>query len=139
MTTSDPAVLADLLARVEAASGPSFALEQDIHRALAPRAVLDAFADGTPVPADWGLPLAPPAYTASLDVALRLVERLLPGCETLVLYNPRHCDGRGCAYATVETEDGANGSVALHGSTRPLALLAAFLRALLSKASGAGQ
>ena len=55
--------LAELLERVKAATGPNFALDWDIH--LTVRGIWGAGMYGNH-----------PAYTASLDAALALVERL---------------------------------------------------------------
>lgn len=80
-----------------------------------------------------------PAFTASLDAALALVERVLPGWEWHVLFCPEHCGGVGCSYAGLNPETGAQGpSIALRGKRVPIALLAALLRALQAKASAEG-
>jgi hypothetical protein len=75
-----------------------------------------------------------PYYTASLDAALALCERVLPGWEWQVIYAPKHCDGAGCSYAGVCDEIGdPMHSVALAGKRPALALLSAMLRALISE------
>ena len=54
--------LSDLLLRVEGATGPNFALEEEIDRVVGKSGLV-----------------VPPAYTGSLDAALALVIRVLPG------------------------------------------------------------
>jgi hypothetical protein len=66
-----------------------------------------------------------PAFTASIDAALALVERKLPGCRWYIGRNPeakRECD------ATLEASNGTAGGA--DAPTAPLAILAALLDAL---------
>lgn len=70
-----------------------------------------------------------PAYTASLDAALALVERVLPGFDADV--NIRSGEEPMAAYVwPAGTYIGGHGAQA---ATAPLALLAALLTALISK------
>ncbi len=75
--------LHDLLTRVEASTGADRELDRDIGLALAkPRGLRFDERDETwwdHSPASGGQRWSPPAYTASLDAALALVERVLPG------------------------------------------------------------
>jgi hypothetical protein len=77
-----------------------------------------------------GEPLGPPAYTASIDAALSLVEKMLPDWGRCLYWN--NCQGH-----TARLEDNANaytGSTGAdfeaRGATAPIALLIALLRAL---------
>lgn len=104
-----PSELAALIARVEAATGPNFDLECHIGSAVEPERMA------------WcGYP---PNYTHSLDAALSLVERVLPGCEVRI---DRKEDATGRASAH---RDG--GSIASASAPTPaLALVLATLKAI---------
>lgn len=118
-----------LAGRVEAAQGPNFELERDIHEALYGD-TLRKFGyrrDGagwlTAAPPFAGAERLspPPAYTASVDAALALVAEKLPGHDWGI-------DNRG-THAFIQEPDRSH---AWHGNaaTPALALLAAMLRAL---------
>jgi hypothetical protein len=102
--------LSALLERVEKAEGPRYELDQAINRAV-----------------DSWQPAVPPPYTASLDAALALVERVLPGHRSIV---ERAHDGTGWAMIQTGPEEPRNMTDA---PTPALALISALLKALASK------
>jgi hypothetical protein len=134
--------LSNLRARVEGAEGPSRKLDVWIWKATAPdeyrrdmyrSAVLrprgQAIEDFEP---GWAVKAAPP-YTASLDAALALVERVLPGRDWSLT-----TDLWGKLFMATIWKD-AGGDIAGEAETRStpaLALLAALLRALESTEAG---
>lgn len=143
-TTGAGSALPDLLARVRAAEGPS----REIDCALA--CALDGFwvelaaypnQDGTILRADfcrtnedggWSSPghggdQMVRAYTASLDAALALVERVLPGWHWEVGKEP----DKPLFSAWVVRDDGTASSGETWAPTPALALLAALLTALI--------
>ena len=147
--------LRDLLARVEAAEGPNFELERALFETLA-------------IPTEWfgsrvtgffrnraaygfntedGFRhldcLKAPNYTASLDAALALVERCLPGWGAVIGYPARLGEHGGRPWADVwaarDDERWPWASKQLrptpyfsNAATRPLALLAALLEAFIA-------
>jgi hypothetical protein len=117
VTTAEPSALASLLARVEVATGANYDLEYLIASALEPERL------------HWLQ--TPPRYTASLDAALALVERVLPPETSFVLrkstegYWVRKGIPAGCW--GVILNDAPGWTVA---KTPALALLAALLRAV---------
>jgi len=128
--------LQDLLERVTAAAGPDRELDCRLFADLLMRPdgyAVVGFSPGTvayvEAPVTTVRYLAAPHYTSSLDSALALVERLLPGWEWRVerqsadlwIHLPKHCQKLACA----------------KGATPALALLAALLRALLAQQSDA--
>jgi hypothetical protein len=139
--------LADLLARVEAAEGPNFELECSIFEALA----MPTEWFGSPVTSHFRMGggygfntsdgfrhldcLKAPAYTASLDAALALVERVKPGWGVRMDIHP------GSTEASVEPRwksldvprDQSFWAATL--PTPALALLAALLKALIAEAA----
>lgn len=139
--------LKELLARVEGASGPDGRLDYDIVRALDPPKLL---APGNPpLTTDWEYygPL-----TASIDAALALVERVLPGIDFYV--EVEQVFGGFCQYVYL-SGGGAITPMRTQPGGRlyptwieaknnlPLAILAALLRAKISQEeaktqSGAG-
>ncbi len=80
-----------------------------------------------------GKPSNYPSYTSSIDAALALVERVLPGWEDFTGFNPDHYFNgkRGCAYCVLSLDD-KKYSVVAH--TRPLAIILATLDALIAQA-----
>jgi len=107
--------MTDLLARLEVAEAGS--LELDV-------AIWDAMGG-------WSV-AHPPAVTTSLDAALALAERVLPGCRCMV---ERDFDGNG--WAMVQRSGTFNAErVMTDGNTPALALCAAVLKAT-HKAEGA--
>lgn len=130
MSTALGLELAGLLARVEAATGPDTdKLMGGLHDRLwrwVNDNKLNANAPGWEYDLHEG-----PNYTASLDAALGLCERVLPGCRVLV---EKTFDGEGWAMlqtAPAEPRD------MTEGYTPALALLAAMLCALIASAVGA--
>jgi len=69
-----------------------------------------------------------PEYTASVDAALALVERMLPGADPICLAGEA-----GRWWASIDTFDGV-GEDAEWFRSAPLAILAALLSALIDKA-----
>lgn len=142
--------LTELLARIESAAEASRELDARLHHALFPDRVV-LFDHGSvnpkreasygqlrdyPIDAweDWdgvALHIGAGPYTVSVDAALALVERVLPGTEYEItnLY--------GCASAGLEL-NGADGPVQARRADNniPLAILAALVRALIAKGAG---
>lgn len=113
--------LMELLERVKAATGPDRELDYAISR----------FADGELVRhSSLHLP-----YTASIDDALALVERKLPGQHVTMGQNLHHHYWL-CTFNSFNGE-GEPTAIAqeMHKSSLPLAILAALLSALTSGAS----
>lgn len=104
--------LSSLLSRVEEANGPNYALERDIALAFSEP---DVQVVVTPV-------------TASLDAALSLCERVLPGWfETIERVGPNQWR------AILSRREAGHDACYGKGRSRSLALLAALLRALISQ------
>lgn len=127
--------LTSLLERVRDAAGPSAVLDAELYATIggAPHTATAGHRKVPLVlkddPKDW------PAYTASIDAALALVERVLPGWEWLkkspkviTLYRPL-TEQEDTAKAWAKHIDGT-------GATIPLAILSALLRALTSNQEG---
>lgn len=117
--------LQTLIARVEAASGPDREIDSKIALELLGGAATykgdvlwNINADG------WD---ALPAYTASLDAAVRLVEAKLPGYEWFV---------NSSGFAGVRSDAHDNGANGNHEASPALALVAALLHALEAIAQG---
>lgn len=126
--------LTALLARVEAADGPDRELDFQIHAAVFGRAInfQDAagylFGEGRDEKfATCG------QLTASLDAALALCERVLPGCWPAI-DRVRHGDAFKCWQGCVEIYPAPRWSVfEAEAKTPALALLCAMLKALIAK------
>lgn len=153
MIVSDPAVLVDLLVRVEAASGADRELDGDLWWVLDHASAQHYFNTGAlglpreypatlPIPAGLGragVQAMAPKFTVSLDAALALVERVLPSAH-VSLYSIGAPWSRW--QARVVTEHDGDELVTWFdavAATPARALLVAMLNALLSKAPGAGQ
>lgn len=121
MNPSNTETLSELLARVEKAEAPDL----ELGRAAA-NTLLSCGVAGANFCATNGNP------AASLDAALALLERVLPGCDWTIS-NESPIDGPG-PFAWVQPAIG-EGSRA-YGKTPALALLAAMLTALISKEEG---
>lgn len=139
--------LQDLLTRVEQAQEGSRELDAEIAVALRyggeryPNKPLGTFSPGH-VQADlgrdgWSVGWTVPAFTTSLDAALALIERKLPGWWWEVAHGTAH-KGAGPYWASVynnetlaATFDGTPDEAP--GKTPALALVAALLRALSSQ------
>jgi hypothetical protein len=130
---TEPVITPELLARVEAATGPDRELDTAIAIALRigaegyPKFPLGSFKAGY-VQADmgrdgWSVGWHIQPLTASLDAALALVERVLPGWWWML----RSGDGYDAVLTpTWRSQDGVVGE----HKTPALALLSAMLRAL---------
>lgn len=109
----------DLIARVEKLTGPDREVDLFIHMDLCPSEYEGKWS--------WDDDTRPPHLTASIDAAVALVERVLPGAEMELtnLYN--------IARATLHHEAGPfYGSSAIN--SLPIAICLAVLRALQGKA-----
>lgn len=119
--------ISSLIERVEKATGPSFALDQDIELFVEPDRITERLA--------WerlGKPYPPtPPYTASLDAVVALAERVLPGWRWII---DSDWD-RGPPYAAQVKRQGDAWSEAPRefAKTPPLALLLALLLAVQSQ------
>ena len=107
--------IAKLLTRVRSATGADRSLDADI---------ADCF-DAEPDARG-----EPPGYTASTDLCIKLVGRVLPGWHWHVGYGPKGI----LPYASVYTDDLHYEAIA---GTVPLALLSATLQARVAVAAGA--
>lgn len=122
-----PETVDDLIRRVEAATGPDRELDARIkyavHAGLRSFGSLDAW-----LSTDTSRKRScVPEYTASIDAALALVERVLPGCQWII--------GRqtaGASDAKIGSQSGWSKQPWTHAATPPLAILAALLRATRS-------
>ena len=76
MTDATTAKLSEIVRRLEEAKGPDFVSDRDILMNI------DTLEDW-----DWS---DPPKYTASLDAAISLVERVLPGANASVHFDFGH-------------------------------------------------
>jgi hypothetical protein len=120
------AKLGDLLERVEKATGPDRELDFALALAFTPggyrwpdeRGGAIMWPDGR---GSFGV-AEPDCLTASLDAAMALVERVLPGWDWII----GHTNGG----LTVHAQLGPNEMA--FGDTAPLALLAALLKALIA-------
>jgi hypothetical protein len=132
MTALTKSRLTELLERVEAASGADRELDaliacHFVFKSLRPATAADVILNYVPRPGDiktdMGFLMADP-YTASLDAALALVDRVLPGwCKSAVDLRPEPCEG-------YVWERGHVGNIQGKAPTPALAVLAAMLRAL---------
>lgn len=135
MTAPAPERLAELLAAVEMAEGPSRELDADLFIVTTP-GILNAgridrdfgVVGWWPRDACYQSAREVPHYTSSVDEALALVERMLPGVRVRMGFEP---DGE---------PDGANWFARIDGpdfysaKLLPLAILAALIRALITGA-----
>lgn len=149
VTTGAGSALPDLLARVKASERPSEELDALILCALA--APPGAFVAQSKINGAWCTYTASNrlwekssrpggwyrrdgwALTASLDAALALVERVLPGWLVSVNDLPP-LNPAGSAVACLRADAKAD-DVLGYGNTRPLALLTAMLKALIATGS----
>lgn len=140
--TTPTETLNALLERIEKAEGPDRELDGELCRILLGWTYEKMKGDRVPywrTPRNAGLyymrESGPLPLTSSLDAALTLVERELPGWNPII---GRHRDAgdRGDRWrGTLIPPDARLGTFALWGATPALALLAALLRA---KIGGAG-
>jgi hypothetical protein len=109
--------LQSLLERVKAASGP----DRELDRAFDRRDIFPVYGDH-------------PQYTASIDAALGLVEKVLPGWALHSLQDMRGERYVVCALRNDRNEPGTDlQRTWCDGKTRPLAILAAFLTVLIAE------
>lgn len=115
--------LQDLLTRVEAATGPDRPLDADIHRmvhGIGERGVV-LWTDVAP-------------YVESVDAALALVDRLLPGCVYQMGTMQSGIEG---GWAQIWLADSTEGGDCFSTDSKrfalPLAILAALLKALIAQ------
>ena len=133
---------ADLLQRIEAANGPDRVLDGDVWHALTAKpgdVWVNDFADGVyhlQDPRDTIAYEAPPDLTASIDAAIALVERLLPGWAWFVdwigMPDQPACHAEIWLPAQRSQHLGRERERG-EASTPALAILAATLRALIAK------
>ena len=135
--------LNELVERLKAATGPDRFLEEDIAQELEEGWSWNDSIRSFHTPN--GFQDRPPEYTASIDAALALVERKLPGSCVLVgdykgLANPAMWGGKyqnAKGWCSLSPNDEAMSSHRAHAETPPLAILAALL-AVLSLDSNKG-
>ncbi len=108
--------LTELLAKVREAKGANYMLEIEIADALGTHPRFSP----------------PPQFTASIDAALALVERVMPGCAMNAWIDPTRPEPRRCQ-ADIFPEDHSFGGSA---PTLPLAICAALLSALIAREAG---
>jgi hypothetical protein len=114
--------LTDIIARLEAAEGPNFALEQDIAQTLVPDIMVMRQRDD-----DSGAePFTYRKFTASIDDAVWLAERLLPGRSVMMGWR-QTSETRPWARVGLWPDPDAT------GATPAIALVLATLRALQAK------
>jgi len=125
-----------LLQRVEAAEGPDRDLDADIvlwrHPELAEWPRSDR---GGWVSPEWGLISPPEHFTASVDAALALVERVLPDVERIDVIAFPNLVHRGRAEVWLDGDT----RVVANAKTPALALIAALLRALIASTPTPGE
>jgi hypothetical protein len=133
--------LQELLSRVEKAEGPDRELDREICLAARENVSTDPLSGFVWRPNGGGGWSDVPDLTASLDAALALVERVLPGSYVELsgprkyLHIPTPVPNRWKAYIATFNHDGDKTGWA---ATPALALLAALLRALMSTHSEEG-
>lgn len=124
-----------LIALVEEAKAGSRELDAEIGKAFGwkmvfPHRYWQAPRDWVPLSLSEGIPF----FTTSIDAALALVAKVLPGTVRLALVQGPRADW-GCALLRVEPDSAP--SPHFTAETAPLAILAALLRALLQQSETA--
>jgi hypothetical protein len=134
--------LHELLERAKAASGPDRELDAEIEHAarfqrglslgLKPDQIAVWNHVGNGYVESHGTRYASPAYTASIDAAVALISRVLPGLYMWQLeFDDEPTD---CPYmARLYTTNGAPSGVSESGPTAPLALIVALLEAKIAE------
>lgn len=119
----------ELLERVEGLSGPDREVDAAIIKALGFHSWAGRMsyrdADGVRM---WDFGSS--EITASIDAAIALVERKLPGWAWKVIREEGY---NGCVIRNAPKLEIVAPSVSCHGPTLPLAIISALLRALLAK------
>lgn len=128
---ADRAEVQTLLERVEKATGPDRDLDLDLAVALVPDVVClrhNRYTGDNETFTRW-------EYTASIDAALALVERVLPGFQEIRLQFslPLGIYCTATIYKDTLTKEAGETFIAPNKSA-PLAILAALLRALIAQA-----
>jgi hypothetical protein len=132
--------LTELLAKVEAATGPGRELDAAIFQAIDPECPAGAvhMADPSHDPGDLTMGhygaytfTSAPEFTASIDAALALVERAL-GKEWC--WQVKSAIQHQCILWTLETDWDDRTPPTGYATTAPVAILAALLKALISPA-----
>lgn len=118
--------LADLLAKVQAATGPDRELDSRLLCVHTGEDFEGLIRDGYTVS-----DINPAEYTASIDAALVLVEKVLPDVMWRLQSDPTTGDGYEASLVSSERFPPSDGRAS--GATAPLALLAALLSALTEK------
>jgi hypothetical protein len=142
----DTGQLQELRERVRAATGPSRHLERTIFAAVTSGIYTDE--DNRPLVREFGpTTLAPIPFTSSIDAALALVERVLPGwawnlCNRdPLLLTEKDCKAYSACLADKETRGGPEpwtidrDVYEGEGVTAALAILDALLSALIAQSS----
>lgn len=122
--------MGDLIAlkkRVDEATGPDWGLTLDIECALKGLTTRGGYVIGR------AGAYKPAAYTASIDAALALVERMLPGCKLMI--DTRAIGGETMRAKLFPPPIVAHNDLTLigYGATLPLAIVSALLAALIAK------
>lgn len=125
--SADRETLEALRERVRAATGPDRDIERDLAVALGLAVRRSGIAS-----VEWAMPNGlgsdtysePPAYTASIDAALALVERVLPGMWRLLLHR---------ALSRIDKEFEGVGEPLWNLQVLPPAILNALLAALIER------
>ncbi|GAA2867013.1 hypothetical protein GGQ99_001348 [Aminobacter niigataensis] len=125
---------ADLIEKLEALAGPDGTVNVDIHRACGQTFVMEYWSESDTTPRE-NLSMVP-RYTASLDAAVALVERVLPSWEWQV-GDDAHFGKYGAVYQSL-SEGGAGLSEEdmVSAATPAIALLIATLKALQENSNG---
>lgn len=130
----------DLLTRVRNATGPDREWDAEIASALGfPIEWKQANYTMETYPViTWSDTREPcPQFTASIDAALALVERVLPGWHGALTWLPDHGPNDAsfaCEIGPMDwSGDGPPDNIIGHGDSMPLAILAALLTALIAK------
>jgi hypothetical protein len=121
--------LKELLERVEKATGPDRDIDFDLAELLDEFAFVPTFGmagNWYKRPVQYGLTTDVPAYTASIDAAVALVGKVLPGWSWVVGRNDTDSEHM-CIMG-----DSPQNEFESEGSSPPLAILAAMLRALIA-------
>jgi len=130
--------LSELLARVEKATKREREVDAAIALAFGWRHVMEPYSGGDPIPCWYdhnNIEQFLPYFTSSLEAAVALVERVLPGVSYVQRHDPDQIkwDGRHYA-ANVGDMPHEGGNFWIAAPTPALALIAATLRALKVRA-----
>ena len=118
--------LAQLLARIEAATGPDREVDAAMWLTFVEKHMLGQKIDLDMI-GRW------PAYTASIDAIVALIERALPGWCPSVGQNVHHKDWLGYLHRVDEPNGDIETVYGRHPTVPALALCAAFVRAMMAQ------